>query len=72
MIPTVLPQLVTNNGPLVLRAAIAYPDRYACEPKVDGVLRAKGRPGRVDEIDLAETQQAGDIQRSLRSPWPGQ
>ena len=37
MIPTVLPQLVANNGSLVLRAAIADPDRYACEPKVDGV-----------------------------------
>lgn len=34
---TVLPQLVANNGAHALRAAIADPDRYACEPKVDGV-----------------------------------
>src|SRR5215212_8572307 len=29
--------LVANNGVAALRAAIADPDRYACEPKVDGV-----------------------------------
>jgi bifunctional non-homologous end joining protein LigD len=33
----VLPQLVANNGTMALRAAIIDPDRYACEPKVDGV-----------------------------------
>ena len=37
MISTVLAQLVANNASLVLRAAIADPDRYVCEPKVDGV-----------------------------------
>lgn len=37
MIPTVLPQLVANDGPRALRQAIADPDRFACEPKVDGV-----------------------------------
>jgi bifunctional non-homologous end joining protein LigD len=29
--------LVANNGVAALRAAIADPGRYACEPKVDGV-----------------------------------
>jgi ATP-dependent DNA ligase len=37
MIPSVTPQLVSNNGVRALRAAIAEPHRYACEPKVDGV-----------------------------------
>jgi hypothetical protein len=37
MVPAVLPQLVANNGMAALRAAIADPDRYACEPKIDGV-----------------------------------
>jgi ATP-dependent DNA ligase len=37
VIPTVLPQLVANNGSSALRAAIADPARYAFEPKVDGV-----------------------------------
>jgi ATP-dependent DNA ligase len=37
MVPAVLPMLVANNGIPVLKAAIADPERYACEPKVDGV-----------------------------------
>ena len=37
MVPAVLPMLVANNGIPALKAAIADPDRYACEPKVDGV-----------------------------------
>jgi ATP-dependent DNA ligase len=37
MIPTVVPQLVANDGARALRQAIADPDRFACEPKVDGV-----------------------------------
>ena len=37
VIPPVTPQLVANNGTAALRAAIADPERYACEPKVDGV-----------------------------------
>lgn len=37
MVPTVTPQLVANTGLRVLQAAIADPERYACEPKVDGV-----------------------------------
>lgn len=31
------PQLVANNGLRALHAAIAEPERFACEPKVDGV-----------------------------------
>jgi hypothetical protein len=37
VVPEVVPMLVANNGIAALRAAIAEPDRYACEPKVDGV-----------------------------------
>jgi len=33
----VLPQLVANDGLRTLRTAIAAPDRYAIEPKIDGV-----------------------------------
>jgi ATP-dependent DNA ligase len=36
-VPAILPQLVANDGPTALRAAIADPDAYAIEPKVDGV-----------------------------------
>jgi len=37
MLPSVTPQLVGNNGLRALRAAISEPERFACEPKVDGV-----------------------------------
>ncbi len=37
MIPAVVPQLVANDGTRALRHAIADPERFACEPKVDGV-----------------------------------
>lgn len=37
VIPPVTPHLVANNGLAALRAAIADPDRYVVEPKVDGV-----------------------------------
>jgi hypothetical protein len=37
MPPTITPQLVGNTGLRALRAAIADPDRFVCEPKVDGV-----------------------------------
>jgi bifunctional non-homologous end joining protein LigD len=37
VLPAVLPQLVANDGPRALRLAIADPERFACEPKVDGV-----------------------------------
>jgi ATP-dependent DNA ligase len=38
MVPAVTPQLVANNGLRALQAAITEPERFACEPKVDGVL----------------------------------
>jgi ATP-dependent DNA ligase len=37
VLPTVTPHLVANNGLTALRAAIADPERYVVEPKVDGV-----------------------------------
>ena len=37
MIPTVAPTSVANDGAKALRQAIADPDRFADEPKVDGV-----------------------------------
>jgi ATP-dependent DNA ligase len=37
VLPAVVPQLVANDGTKALRQAIADPDRFACEPKVDGV-----------------------------------
>ena len=37
MTPAVLPILLANSGAHALRAAVADPDRFACEPKVDGV-----------------------------------
>jgi hypothetical protein len=37
VLPTILPHLVANNGVTALRAAIADPERYVVEPKVDGV-----------------------------------
>jgi ATP-dependent DNA ligase len=37
VLPAVVPQLVANDAPRALRQAIADPDRYACEPKVDGI-----------------------------------
>jgi bifunctional non-homologous end joining protein LigD len=37
MVPTVVPQLVANDGTRALRRAIADPSSYVVEPKVDGV-----------------------------------
>lgn len=37
MVPSVRPQLVANNGLRALRRAVSEPERFACEPKVDGV-----------------------------------
>ena len=37
MVPSVTPQLVANSGLRALRLAINDPERFACEPKVDGV-----------------------------------
>ena len=51
VVPAVVPQLVANDGTRALRQAIADPDRFACEPKVDGVRGlAIYQPGRVLEI----------------------
>jgi hypothetical protein len=50
VLPAVVPQLVANNGLTALRAAIADPERYVVEPKVDGVrgLVRFGDGGRLD------------------------
>ena len=37
MLPSVTPQLLANDGVRALRLAIADPDRYAIEGKIDGV-----------------------------------
>jgi len=37
VLPTILPHLVANNGVAALTLAIADPQRYVVEPKVDGV-----------------------------------
>jgi ATP-dependent DNA ligase len=37
VVPTVVPQLVANDGRRTLQQAIADPSRFAMEPKVDGV-----------------------------------
>jgi hypothetical protein len=37
VVPSLVPQLVGNDGIRALRAAIADPERWALEPKVDGV-----------------------------------
>lgn len=51
VLPAVLPQLVANDGAKALRQAIADPDRFACEPKVDGVRGlVVYQPGRVIEM----------------------
>jgi ATP-dependent DNA ligase len=51
VLPAVVPHLVANDGARALRRAIADPDRFACEPKVDG---ARGlvvyQPERVLEM----------------------
>ena len=59
----IAPQLVGNNGLEALRAAIAAPERYAIEPKVDGVrgmlafegdnITIRNRKGMVRERWLA-------------------
>jgi bifunctional non-homologous end joining protein LigD len=59
MLPFVMPHLVANNGVAALRAAIADPERYACEPKIDGVrgLVVYGPDG------LLETRNRNGIRR---------
>jgi hypothetical protein len=63
MVPVFAPQLVSNDGVAVLRAAIASPTRYAIEPKVDGVralltfgpkgIEVRGRKGLLRSFWLA-------------------
>jgi bifunctional non-homologous end joining protein LigD len=53
--PAVLPQLVANDGSRTLRAAIADPGRFACEPKVDGVRGLLV----IDDDDLAMHNRRG-------------
>jgi len=51
VVPSVTPHLVGNTGLRALQAAIADPDRFACEPKVDGVRGlVVYRPERVLEM----------------------
>ena len=51
MVSPVIPQLVANDGTRALRQAIANPERFACEPKVDGVRGVViYQPGRVLEM----------------------
>ena len=51
MLPTVVPRLVANDGVSALRQAIADPDRFACEPKVEGVRGlVLYQPGRIMEM----------------------
>jgi len=51
VLPSVVPQLVANDGAKALRQANADPDRFACEPKVDGVRGlVVYQPGRVMEM----------------------
>ena len=51
VLPAVTPQLVANDGVRALRLAIADPERFACEPKVDGVRGlVVYQPGRVLEM----------------------
>jgi hypothetical protein len=37
MVPDLVPQLVANDGIRAMQAAIAEPDAWVLEPKVDGV-----------------------------------
>src|SRR5690349_251118 len=63
MLPVIAPQLVASDGLGALRAAIADPERYALEPKVDGVralvtfdgkrLEVRGRKGLLRRSWLA-------------------
>jgi hypothetical protein len=60
----VLPQLVANNGRRALRAAITDPERYAIEPRNDGV---RGlivfRPDGVIETRNLSTRRRSDGSR---------
>ena len=59
----VTPQLVGNAGLRALRAAIAVPDRYAIEPKVDGV---RGLVTLVPDVTRETRYRRGERREWLR------
>ena len=71
MIPVLAPELVANDGPGVLRAAIETPSRYAIEPKVDRVcalmtfgpdgIEVRGRVAKVDPLTRTQAQRGGAL-----------
>jgi bifunctional non-homologous end joining protein LigD len=83
-VPTVLRQLVSNTGLRALRAAIADPERWAIEPKVDGVrglvvyrpdrrLETRNRRGVVRDWLRGDAFEAGLRRLADRLPilWGG-
>ena len=84
MLPSVVPQLVANDGARALRQAIADPDRFACEPKVDGVrglvvyhpnrvMEMRNRRGEKRDWLRGDTFEAGLRRLADRLPnlWEG-
>ena len=83
MLPTVTPQLVGNTGLRALRAAIAEPQRFSCEPKVDGVrglivyaddrLETRNRAGIRRDWLRGDAFEAGIRRLAARLPilWDG-
>ena len=80
----VLPQLVANDGRRGLLAAIRHPERYAIEPKIDGVrglilfrpdgvLETRNRSGRVRDWQRHRPFAAGLRRLAARLPilWDG-
>jgi len=72
VLPSVVPQLVANDGTRALRQAIADPERFAFEPKVDGVRGlVVYQPGRVLEMrnrrgEKRDWLRGGAFERGLR------
>jgi bifunctional non-homologous end joining protein LigD len=64
VLPHVLPQLVANNGRRALDAAIRDPDRYAIEPKVDGV---RGLLAYLDDGRMEIRNRRGERRDWIRS-----
>jgi bifunctional non-homologous end joining protein LigD len=64
VLPEVHPQLVSNDGRRVLQAAICDPQRYAVEPKVDGV---RGLLEYLDDGRLEMRNRRGEWRDWLRS-----
>jgi bifunctional non-homologous end joining protein LigD len=80
----VLPQLVANDGLRAMRAAIAEPERYAIEPKIDGVrglivfrpdrvVSTRNRRGQIRDWQGHPAFAAGLRRLALRLPilWHG-